>query len=346
MKDRRIAFAVAVVLGLIFITGAAVKLAQPGADMTAAAKTFLTSLNDDQRKTATMTYDDPQRVKWHFIPKASRKGAQVKDMNKDQRKAAFALMRAALSKTGYDKAVIVMELESILHELQKGRRGPIRDAERYYFTVFGAPAADSKWGLSIEGHHLSLNFVVDKNKVVSHTPAFYGANPGLVKSDVKVGPKKGTQVLKDEEILAFKLLGSLNAAQRKVAILAPKAPRDLRGAGKAQPPTDAPAGLAASKMTKEQVAMLRALINSYAVNMPKPIADARLAEIEKAGIDKVHFAWASADKPWVGHYYRGEGPTFQIELCNTQPDGAGNPANHVHAMWRDTRGDFGIPVSK
>jgi hypothetical protein len=29
---------------------------------------------------------------------------------------------------------------------------------------------------------------------------------------------------------------------------------------------------------------------------------------------------------------------------NVQPDAAGNPANHIHALWRDLRGDFDLPL--
>ena len=58
----------------------------------------------------------------------------------------------------------------------------------------------------------------------------------------------------------------------------------------------------------------------------------------------MHFAWAGATKPGVGHYYRVQGPTFLIEFVNVQPDAAGNIANHIHCVWRDMRGDFGIPI--
>lgn len=71
-----------------------------------------------------------------------------------------------------------------------------------------------------------------------------------------------------------------------------------------------------------------------------------MAAIEKAGFEKIQFAWAGATEPGIGHYYRVEGPTFQIEFCNTQADSAGNPANHIHTVWRDTAGDFAIPVKK
>jgi hypothetical protein len=39
------------------------------------------------------------------------------------------------------------------------------------------------------------------------------------------------------------------------------------------------------------------------------------------------------------HYYRLQGPTFLIEYDNTQ-----NDANHIHAVWRDFDGDFGVDL--
>jgi hypothetical protein len=91
--------------------------------------------------------------------------------------------------------------------------------------------------------------------------------------------------------------------------------------------------------------MLRKLIAVYAHNLPADVAAQRLQAIEQAGFKKVHFAWAGADKPGIGHYYRIQGPTFLIELVNVQPDSAGNPASHIHSVWRDPRGDFALPAS-
>jgi hypothetical protein len=104
--------------------------------------------------------------------------------------------------------------------------------------------------------------------------------------------------------------------------------------------------VAAKELSADQQQTLRKLIDVYAKTMPAAVAEARLAKIEKAGFDKIQFAWAGAMEPGIGHYYRVEGPTFQIEFCNTQPDSSGNPANHIHAVWRDTAGDFAIPVKE
>ncbi len=140
----------------------------PAPEMTTAAKAFVESLRDDQRSQTVLPYETPLRTDWHFIPKPARKGLQVRDMSEAQRKAAFDLLRSTLSAAGYGKATKIMQLESILRELEKARvNGMIRDPERYFFTLFGQPEAEGRWGLSIEGHHLSLNFVVEGNRVIS-----------------------------------------------------------------------------------------------------------------------------------------------------------------------------------
>ena len=102
--------------------------------------------------------------------------------------------------------------------------GMIRDPQRYYFTVFGQPGGDGRWGLSIEGHHLSLNYTLDKGDVVSSTPEFFGTNPALIDA----GPGRSIRVLGPEEDLARQVLKLCNAEQAKIAHVDTKAPDDLR----------------------------------------------------------------------------------------------------------------------
>ncbi len=343
LNFRRTAIAV---LGLVLVTMAGgwayVNLPRPGATMTQAAVDFLKVLDDKQRQQAVLAYDSPKRVGWHFIPKPQRKGVMLGDLDAAQRRAAGRVIASSLSELGYERAMVIMSLEKILGELEKNpkRRNPLK----YYLTFFGQPEPDSRWGLSIEGHHLSLNFVVEDNNVVAHTPAFFGSNPATVQGDYNTGPEQGTQVLAKFEDLAFKLVGLLNANQRKVAIIAEKAPRDIRAAGKAQPPKEPPVGLPAGEMTAEQKMVLRSLVGAYAENLPAQLAQAQLKEIDQSGFHKLHFAWAGAEKPGIGHYYRIQGPTVLLEACNVQPDPAGNPANHLHSIWRDMRGDFHVRI--
>jgi len=312
--------------------------------MTARASAFLETLNPEQRQVVVMEYASPQRVDWHFIPKDERKGLQLRHMNDAQREAAHALLKSALSQLGYDKSVKIMSLESLLNELEGGGGRFARDPVRYYFTVFGDPSPESRWGLSVEGHHLSLNFVVEGDRIVSSTPQVFCSNPATVKTENKVGIEVGTRVLKDEEVLAFELVNSLSADQLAKALIAEEAFREVRDPGSPQPPQEPPVGLAVSGMTDEQSALLRKLVKTYTSAMVEQVATDRFRDIDDAGWPGVHFAWAGAREPGIGHYYRIQGPTFVIEFVNTQPDAAGNPANHIHAVWRDMRGDFALAV--
>jgi hypothetical protein len=318
-----------------------------GADMTRAANQFISQLDDGQRATVVLEFDTPGRVEWKFTPQDSRKGLQIKEMNPAQRTAAHSLLKSCLSEVGYHKATKIMELEHILLELERGKGGRnIRDTERYYFTVFGQPSEKDRWGLSIEGHHLSLNFVIDGGTVISSTPTFFAANPAIVKNQVPGGQPVGTQVLKEEEELAFSFVNSLNDEQRGKAIIADKAPREIREAEKPQPPTEEPAGLPLTDLSAEQKMALRNLVFSYLDNLPEEVHQQRFEALRSAGPNNIYFAWAGPTEPGIGHYYRVQGPTFLIEFVNTQPDPAGNPANHIHCVWRDMRGDFAVPVGQ
>ncbi len=316
----------------------------PGETMTDAAIALIDALDADQKKTVLMEYSTPERLGWHFIPKAERKGLQIKHMNKMQQEKAHQVLKAALSEMGYSKTTQIMGLEKLLFEIEGDKRRWARDHERYYFTIFGTPAKDSKWGLSFEGHHLSLNFVVENNKMISTTPQFFASNPAVVKTENQVGVKIGTRVLAKEETLAFDLVNSFNEEQKEVGIIAKEALVEIRDAGSPQPPTTAPEGIPYSQLTTDQRGILLNLIEEYANAMPTQVAKQRIDALQYHGLNKIHFAWAGSTKPGIGHYYRVQGSSFLIEFVNTQPDAAGNPANHIHSVWRDMQGDFAIPI--
>src|SRR5678816_1346449 len=131
-------------------------------DMATAASNFLAALTQEQKAKATFGFADAERTDWHFIPR-ERKGLPIKEMTQEQRLLAYALLASGLSNRGYGKAVSIMSLESILAELEQGK-GPVRDPERYFVSIFGAPGK-APWGWRVEGHHLSLNFAVGDDPV-------------------------------------------------------------------------------------------------------------------------------------------------------------------------------------
>jgi len=313
----------------------------PGAAMTEAAQKFLAALTPEQTKVATMDFNNPARRDWHNIPKPTRKGLQIREMPPALRVLCHNLVKAGLSESGYEKAVHIMALESYLHIGEQGK-GPFRDPERYFLTIFGTPAHDTTWGWSFEGHHLSLNFVIKNDQVIGETPSFWGANPATVIAFIEGGPETGVRTLLDEEQLAFDLVNSLTPEQQKEAIIAEKAPADYRNAGNPVTPRANMEGICATELTPEQQHILMSLLATYNYHFAAEIAKTRMDEIKANGLKDVYFAWLGATRPGVGHSYRIQGPTFVLELINVQTDPAGNPANHIHSVWRSLTREFGL----
>ena len=305
-----------------------------GSQMATATKRVLTALDKEQIAKATFDFDSAERVNWHFIPR-ERKGLPIKEMTPAQRALTFGLLHTGLGAEGYLKATTIMSLEQILKEIENGS-GAVRDPERYFLTVFGKPSDRGKWGWRVEGHHLSLNFTLEDGKIVSATPAFFGANP----AEVRQGPREGLRTLADVEDRALRLIQALDADQQKAAIVETVAPKDIRAANTPQPPTEAAVGIELGRLTEEQRNMIKALVEAHAEDMPADVGKAWITEIREAGAEKVKFAWFGPTDRSQGHAYRIQGPTFLVEFNNTQ-----NNANHVHSVWRSMLGDFGVPLA-
>jgi hypothetical protein len=312
-----------------------------GLRMTEAADKLLTSLTTEQKEKTLFAFDDKERTNWYFIPlqekkKPLRKGLPLEQMSAEQRDMTRNLLHAGTSPSGYSKAITIMSLEAVLRDLEKGGAN-VRDPQWYFVSLFGTPSKTGRWGWRIEGHHLSLNFVVDKGQVTSATPAFFGANP----ADIKSGDRKGLRTLPEAEDLARDLFTALDADQAAVA-LQPRQFDEIEQ-GKAAPNVGKPVGLPASRMNDKQRDILERLLKGYTDRLPAEVGAAQMEEVKKAGLEKVHFAFAQdKDKPGKPYTYRIQGPTFVVEFLNVQADSANNPANHIHSSWRNIAGDFGL----
>jgi hypothetical protein len=341
MKLVRMLLVLVLVAGLAGVAYVRQANEPTGVKMIAAAEKFLASLDSDQKAKAVLDFDDKERLNWHFVPlqdnqrRSTRKGLPLQEMNEAQKEAARALVRTGTSSDGYGKAITIMGLESILAELEKGG-SMVRNPEWYFFTIFGTPSKTGKWGWRAEGHHLSLNFTLDGGQVVSATPCFFGANPATVKQ----GPQKGKRTLGDADDLARDLYKALDEDQRKIAYQEKEFP-EIEGQTRA-PHVGEPKGLAAARMTEQQRDLLVHLLKAYTNRMPADVAESERSAIDKAGLDKVHFAYAGGLEPGKPHTYRVQGPTFVVEFLNVQADSAKNPANHIHSATRNVKGDFGI----
>ncbi|HUA18360.1 MAG TPA: DUF3500 domain-containing protein [Bryobacteraceae bacterium] len=323
----------AVAVGLVLLTAAYTRM-HSSAIMADAAKAFLNSLTPEQRARATFQFVDEERLNWHYIPRV-RKGLPLRDMTEEQKQLAHALLAAGLSQRGYIKAVSIMSLDEVLKRMEKGS-GPQRDPDGYFFSVFGEPGPTGTWGYRVEGHHISQNFTIVDGKI-QDAPSFFGTNP----AEIKDGPRKGLRVLGREEDLGRELVQSLTPEQKKVAIVSTDAPKEiLTEASRKAALKGQPSGLEASRMTAHQREVFQNLLDEYCYNMPDPVAQMREDQIKKAN-GNLYFAWAGGEQPGEGHYYRIQSPSFLIEFDDTQ-----DHANHIHSVWRDFNGDFGLDLLK
>ena len=303
--------------------------------MAVAALALLQTMTPEQRKQATYPFADNERVNWDFVPHA-RKGLMLKQMQPNQQKLAWALLKTGLSDEGYSKATQISDLENVLRVVEnRPTTDNYRDPEGYYVTIFGEVGGKDPWGWRFEGHHLSAQFSSLTGKVMSLTPMFMGSNPGQVRIDV---PQKGRQVLREETELAFKLLHNLTEAQLTQAILAKKAFGNILTGNSRRASLDKMDGLPYADMTASQQRQFLDLLKLYVGRYRITLAKQQMDRIEKAGLNQLRFAWAgdTTSNNSVGYYYRIHGPMLLIEYDNTQ-----NNANHVHTVVRDLTNDFG-----
>jgi len=213
--------------------------------------------------------------------------------------------------------------------------GPMFGKELYYVSILGKPTEKDPWMLQFGGHHLALNITIAGEHGVL-TPTLTGAQPALFTSNGKT-----VRPLGGESDKAFALLEALDEKQRKQAILSYRLVDLVLEPGQ-DGKTIQPEGLKASEMNEHQRAMLLDLIAEWASIIHESAAAARMSEI-KAGLSETWFAWSGPTTVTPGSnitaYYRIQGPHLVIEYA-PQTLG-GDPAMHVHTMYRDPTNDYG-----
>ncbi len=343
MRLRHAAPAVAAVA---FVAFALVGQPEPGSapKMAAAAKAFLAALTPEQQKTASLPFDSKARVAWFFTPQQTKEkqptrvGVRLEVMTAAQKAAALDLLKTGLSADGFKQATTIMSLEGILADLEGTKGTNVRNTGWYFVTVFGEPSNAGAWGWRFEGHHMSVNYTLDKGAVVSATPLMFGANPAVVKD----GDRKGLRTLPAIEDHARALIKSLTPDQDKVA--KQPTPKGVEGWEiKENSPTadvGAPKGVAADKLDAAQRKTLDALLRAYTDRMPADLAAAEADRAAKTPPGSLHFAYTGSAEVGQAYTYRVYAPEFVVEFLNVQADSAKNPANHIHSAWRRLPGDF------
>jgi hypothetical protein len=301
-----------------------------------AAKAFLSTLDQTQRGSVVFAFDDnQQRARWSNLPTkfVPRAGLSLKELTPPERTAALALVSSVLSPKGFEKVQQIMEADEVLKGNENNN--PLFGKDLYYISILGTPSETEPWMLQFGGHHLALNITIAGQRGVL-TPTLTGAQPALYTLNGKT-----VRPLGQESDKALALLNALDEGQRKQAILGFRLADLVLGPGQ-DGKVIQPEGLKASNMTEAQRAMLLDVISEWASIAHESAAAARMAEI-KADIKDTWFAWSGPVTVNPGSnitaYYRIQGPHLVIEYA-PQTLG-GNPALHVHTMYRDPTNDYG-----
>jgi Protein of unknown function (DUF3500) len=345
-----------------------------------AANAFVSTLDEKQRQKVSFAFDDEeQRKRWSNLPTGAvpRGGISLKEMTPAQRSAAMALVSSALSQRGFEKIQQIMEGDEVNKtnegngppfgrgpgggpppgggDLPPGGGGPpfangngpggnrppfgnggqMFGKDLYYISILGAPSEKNPWMLQFGGHHLALNITMDGERGIL-TPTLTGAQPALYKVNGKT-----VRPLGQESDKALALLNALDENQRKQAILNYRVADLVLGPGQ-DGKTILPEGLKASNMNIAQRAMLVDVVAEWAGIVHESAAAARMSEL-KADINETWFAWSGPTTAAAGSniraYYRIQGPHLVIEYAPQQL--GGDPALHVHTMYRDPTNDYG-----
>jgi Protein of unknown function (DUF3500) len=342
------------------------------AKIAGAASAFLSTLDQKQRAAVLYEFnDEEQRKRWSNFPVAMvpRGGIALKEMSPAQQAAAMSLVASALSPKGYEKVLQIMDGDEVNknNEANGGGRGPGAGRGRgpagpprgnggnpppfarggrgpggamfgkdlYYISIMGKPSETDPWMLQFGGHHLALNITIAGEQGIL-TPTLTGAQPALYALNGKT-----VRPLGGESDKAMALLNALDENQKKQAILSFRLADLVLGPGQ-DGKTIQPEGLKASNMNEKQRAMLLDVIAEWSGIIHESAATTRMAQL-KADIGETWFAWSGPTTVAPGNnitaYYRIQGPHLVIEYA-PQTLG-GDPALHVHTMYRDPTNDYG-----
>jgi len=244
----------------------------PTANIVAAAKKFLATLDDAPRAKVVFDFnDEAQRKRWSNLPSAifTRQGLRIGDLTEAQREAVLAVLQAALSPQGYEKILQIIQADELL---KKSSGETMFGHDQYYVSFLGQPSTSEPWMIQFGGHHLGINItLVGEQRTLA--PSHTGAQPAIYEIEGRTVRPLGRETDK-----AFALLSSLNDAQRKQAILGFQMRDLVLGPGR-DGQTIQPEGIKGSALTEKQREMLLDLASEWTSILHEAVAKAKMDEM-------------------------------------------------------------------
>ncbi|MCF8262045.1 MAG: DUF3500 domain-containing protein [Melioribacteraceae bacterium] len=342
------------ILLILFIIMGNYSFGQTAESLNDATNQFLSTLSQEEIELVSLDFEDTLRTEWTNLPIGlqKRNGIRFGHLSEKSKISFHHLLTTLFSSQGYLKTTSIMALDDVLNEVYKEAydrkmipdevyqevRALNWDYGNYFIAIWGKPNLKEPWGLKFEGHHISINLSIVKDKV-SLTPLFLGTDP----AEVTITKYSGLRVLSKEEDYGLLLINSLNEEQKQIATLSQEVPGDIITNPSNKQRIIEYQGIKASELTTKQKDILMMLIKEYINNLEHEKSHKYLSKIEESGIDEIYFAWIGSYEIRKPNYYIINGPNFIIEYDNA---GFNNDGNHIHSIWREKGNDFGEDILK
>jgi len=306
--------------------------------MVEAAKAFIGSLDESLKNDGLLPVRTPERSIWSNLPpRADYGGIRLADLSDEQLQLAIQFMAVCVSPHGFVKIKGSMLGDDMLVTEQTKDRGLLFGADNFWFFIFGEPDVNGNWGWQIDGHHLGLNMTFFRDQITI-SPTFVGTQP----ADVDWGGKVKFKPMQGEVDKAFKLVQSLDQDLLKKVVQGERR-QDLEvGPGK-DGINPAKEGIKASELNQDQRELLFSLISEWTHILPEPWSKKSDQNISRLA-NMLYFGWWGETKTGSPVYYRIQGPSVVIEFANQNL--GGNPAQHLHSVYRDPTNDYGLIMAR
>jgi len=303
------------------------------------------------------------------------------DLSQPQRQAAMAVLAAALSKTGYEKVMQIVEADEALKTTSGGGRAPGGGGPGAGPGAGGPPGGGpggggppggrgpggpggrggpgGGGGVNFGHDNYFISFVGKPSPTDPWMIQFGGHHLGL---NITLAGDNGTlapshtgaqparyqlegktiRPLGSEVDKAFALLTSLDDAQRKQAILGFQMRDLVLGPGR-EGKMIQPEGIKGADLTDKQRDMLLDLASEWTGILHDAAATAKMEEMKKA-INDTWFAWSGPTEKGGAAYFRIQGPSVFIEFAPQKL--GGDPTQHIHTIYRDPTNEYGTKWAK
>lgn len=306
------------------------------------ADAFKATLSAEQIATVQRMYSKADAAKWSNFPefgaRPRRVGIRLGTLNEAQRKAASALMAAAMAQNVPNEGFNEFEGNLAADEYLGKVTGKTEtfNAGNYFLAFLGTPSATGLWELQFGGHHFAFANTYNGGKLTGMTPSFRGVEPI---APVTINGHTYQSLGQEQEAFAA-LLSSLTVKEQATARLSVSFRDVLLGPGQDGQFPNQKQGIKVGSLNAAQKKLILNAIKLY-VNDLDPATAAPVLAQYTTELDNTYLAYSgSGTMSQEGDYVRIDGPRVWIEYSGQGSRDIPGTV-HPHSVWRDHQTDYG-----